>query len=109
VSELQVQTESRKPEVDQKTIEEIERVLGRVAVKKPPVIVAPVYNKDGSVLRPAFDVANGTLANGQDPDTFYERTSNAHTDADSYFDPPSAGMVALHAAEREARSHGLID
>jgi hypothetical protein len=119
MSELQTRPAPPEQEIDSKTRREIEEALARVAVKKKPVIIPPVYDKNGTVLRPAIDVANGTLANGQPVDGFYTRgTREAGAvkhrrlpgENESYFeDFTSPGGIALRQAEREAVERGLIE
>ncbi|HCR55380.1 TPA: hypothetical protein DIV49_00240 [Candidatus Saccharibacteria bacterium] len=90
-------------EITDETIAEIESALARVAVRErfDPIIVQAEVSKSGKVIRPAIDIANGTLANGQDISVFYER-GRADKEPETYYDKPSRSESALMEARRIA-------
>ncbi|HRF28536.1 MAG TPA: hypothetical protein PL051_02765 [Candidatus Saccharibacteria bacterium] len=93
----------RTKELTDETIAEIESALARVAVKErvDPIIVQAKVSESGKVIRPAIDIANGTLANGQDISVFYER-GRKDKEPETYYDKPSRAELALMEAQRIA-------
>jgi len=77
-------------------------------IGEKPVVLPEACDESGKVIRPAIDVSNGTLANGQPLDIFYDR-GRAKNTQESYFDALTESEIALLRARQDARKLGLLD